>query len=105
MLTPEELASIKATVSPGQRRHRLLCPLPDAEQSASADSNSQQFKRRRASHKGEPDLKFSVLRVAIRDEAEAGAILALSVPERRRRLLKPPAYGDPCDDRPGRWRR
>lgn len=90
MLTHNEHTLIKHPyLTPAQRRHRLLSPPGDAVE----HSNNVEDK----------NLMFACVRVAYTNLIERAAILALPMPERRRRLLTIPPGGDLVDRRPGRW--
>ena len=93
MLTPNEHTQIKHPhLTPAQRRHRLLtapgATVEDVDPQGSIENLA---------------LAFVCVRVAYSDATERDAILALTMPERRRRLLTIPPGGDLVDQRPGRW--
>lgn len=91
MLTPEEHARIKnPNLTPAQRCYRLLYSRDDGTTAQVNEPNNDA-------------LVFACVRIAYYDASARASIQALSMPERRVRLLTIPPGGDLVDDRPGRW--
>ncbi|MDQ5823415.1 MAG: hypothetical protein M3441_04275 [Chloroflexota bacterium] len=107
-MLPGELDYVKSSLTPAQRRYRLLYSTSSGNTSKHNDGEhtepSSVVDTGDVIKDGPREaLKFTSLRIACLGEAEKDAILELSMHQRRMRLLSMPPGGDVLDVRPGRW--
>ena len=101
VMTPHELSHVKDTLTPVQRRYRLIYPWHG--QNIPSATQGKRTRTRMHTYDDTGTCTPANLRIACTGVAEKEQILRLTMPERRERLLRMPPVGDAVDSRPGRW--